>query len=67
MQEVNKVKGYRNMVGITQAEMAKKIGVSERSYVAKENDISKFTVNELSAVIQVLNEHNLNVKMADLF
>lgn len=67
MQDVNKIKGYRVMAGITQAEMAKKIGIGERTYTTKEQDIRKFTVSELDALVKVLNECNLNIKISDLF
>lgn len=67
MQELNKVKGYRTMAGITQAEMAKQIGVSERTYATKEQDVKKFTISELDSLVKVLNKHNLNIKLSDLF
>ena len=69
MQEVNisKLRGYRTMIGITQQEMAEKIGISERAYATKEADIMKFTVRELKEVLNVFQEHNLDIKPSDLF
>lgn len=64
---LNKLKGFRTMAGLTQIEMAKKVGMSERTYVTKENDIKKFTVNELNLVVQILNEAKVNIKISDLF
>lgn len=69
MQELslNKVKGYRTMAGLTQSEMAKEIGISERTYATKEQDITKFTVSEINSIVEVLNKNNLNIKISDLF
>ncbi len=66
MQDLNKVKGYRAMAGLTQEQMAEKIGISARSYATKEADVSKFTVSELEAMVKALNEKNLNIRLADL-
>lgn len=33
---MNKIKGYRNMLGLTQEELGKKLGISKQSYYNKE-------------------------------
>ncbi|WP_145995485.1 helix-turn-helix transcriptional regulator, partial [Lactococcus lactis] len=37
MNTKNKIKGYRNMLGKTQSEMAKELNISSQSYYNKEN------------------------------
>lgn len=66
MQELNKIKGYRVMAGMTQAEMAKKLNMGVRTYILKEQDNSKFTLSELNDIVDVLVSHNLNVKIENL-
>ena len=50
MQELNKVKGYRNMIGFSQTEMAEKIGISRDSYTRKES-ANNFTETEKLAIL----------------
>lgn len=42
----NKIKGYRNMLGKTQCEMAQVLGISTQSYHNKENGLVAFKDNE---------------------
>jgi DNA-binding XRE family transcriptional regulator len=62
----NKIKGYRVMIGLTQAEMAKELNMGLRTYVIKEQDNSKFTVSELNDIVDVLVSHKLDVKIENL-
>ena len=64
--EVNKVKGYRTMINLTQEEIAKRLGISERSYQNKEQGITKFTVEELKAIKGLLVEKGVNITLDDL-
>jgi putative transcriptional regulator len=66
MQEVNKIKGYRVMVGLTQTEIAKKLNMSERTYATKEQNPNKFTINELNQLEVIFNESGLKISKADL-
>lgn len=66
MMGVNKIKGYRVMSGLTQKEMAEKLGLSVRGYVLKENGTSSFKGSELSKIQTILKERNLDVKIDDL-
>ncbi len=56
---MNKVKGFRVMVNMTQEEMAKVLGISVRSYVNKEN--GSFDVSELVKIRDTLNDRNLTI------
>lgn len=62
----NKIKGYRVMIGLTQAEMAKELNMGVRTYVMKEQDNSKFTLSELNDIVDVLVKHKLDVKVENL-
>lgn len=66
MQDLNKIKGYRVMVGLTQEEMAKKLNMSERTYATKEQDTNKFTINELNQLEVIFNDSGLKITKADL-
>ncbi len=56
---MNKVKGYRVMVNMTQEEMAKVLKISVRAYINKEN--GSFDVSELVKIRDTLNERNLTI------
>lgn len=43
---MNLVAGYRKMLGMTQNEMAEKLGISKQSYYKKENKKVSFTDQE---------------------
>lgn len=42
----NKIVGYRKMLGLTQTEMAKKMGISKQSYYLKEKGETAFNDRE---------------------
>ncbi|MGK0719115.1 helix-turn-helix transcriptional regulator [Streptococcus uberis] len=43
---MNKIKGYRNMLGLTQEELGKKLGISKQSYHNKETGKTSFSDSE---------------------
>lgn len=65
MQELNKVKGYRNMINLTQEEMSKAIGISRDSYTRKES-ANNFTDTEKLAMITIFNANGLKLVKEDL-
>ena len=66
MQEINKIKGYRVMIGLTQKEMAEQLNINERTYNYKETNNSKFTVEELNKLQNIFNAHGLRITASDL-
>mgnify|MGYP003322710657 CR=1 FL=1 len=66
MQPINKIKGYRVMVGLTQEEMAQKIGVSLRAFQNKEQGTTNFTLEDLKKIKSVLEEKGLSVLLEEL-
>jgi putative transcriptional regulator len=65
MQELNKIKGYRTMVGLTQTEIAEKIGISRETYTRKESS-NNFSEAEKLALITIFNQSGLNLVRTDL-
>lgn len=66
MQQINKVKGYRVMIGLTQEEMAQKIGVSLRTFQNKEQGTTQFSLEDLKKIKGVLEENGLSVLIDEL-
>ena len=66
MEKLNKVKGYRVMANMTQDEMASVIGLQRRSYIDKENGVREFTVKELTAIRDTLNNKGIDITLDDL-
>lgn len=47
--------GKRNEIGLTQKQMADKLGMSEATYRLKEQDKREFTEKEIQVISEVLN------------
>lgn len=52
----NKLKGARVEKGLTQREVAEKIGISTVSYTRKENGDYEFTQSEMKKICKILNK-----------
>ncbi|MCM1556790.1 MAG: hypothetical protein NC087_04570 [Anaeroplasma bactoclasticum] len=63
---MNKVKGYRVMVNMTQEEMARKLGISRETFNFKEKN-DRFTTAEAIAITSIFNEQGLNLKRDEIF
>ena len=50
----NKLKGARVEKGLTQREVAEKIGISTVSYTRKENGDYEFTQSEMNKICEIL-------------
>ena len=64
---MNKVRGYRVACNITQEEMAKALGISDRTYGKLEADPSNFTLEQMNKYMAKINEVNKNVVLTDIF
>lgn len=64
---MNKVKGFRVGCNITQVEMAKALGISDRTYGKLEANPSNFTLEQMNKFVGKLNEVNPNLKVEDIF
>lgn len=49
-----KLIAWRNYHGITQKEMAKRLGVDIRTYINKEHGVTQFKANEMFLIAKIL-------------
>lgn len=63
---MNKVKGYRVMIGLTQEELASIMGISRECLMRKENTDS-FNECEKIAITAIFNQRGLSLKQEDIF
>jgi len=52
----HKLKGARVEKGLTQEDIAKRIGISTYSYLMKENGKRDFTLTEMKKICEILNK-----------
>lgn len=64
---MSKLKGYRVMLGQTQASMAKTLGVSTQSYNNKETGKTPFSDSEKFKIREMVREIEPNIAIDDLF
>lgn len=62
-----KIRGLRVMAGFSQADIAKKFGVSSQSYSKKERGITAFTDNEKIIFTELINEVVPNETIESIF
>lgn len=64
---MNKVLGYRKMIGLTQAQMAEKLNISENTYRLKEQGRYSFKQTEIEKFMKAVCKVNPNIKVTDIF
>ncbi|MBG9368279.1 transcriptional regulator [Streptococcus sp. NLN64] len=64
---MSKLKGYRVMLGQTQASMAKTLGVSTQSYNNKETGKTPFSNSEMLKIRDMVRAIEPNITIDDLF
>lgn len=64
---MNKVRGFRTMVGMTQEEMAKELGVSINTYRTYEDNPEKMSVEIANKFIGIINKTDNTITMNDIF
>lgn len=67
MERANKIKGYRNFLGLSQEKMGQKFGISKQSYNYKENGRTKFTDDEKVIFKTLLQELFPDITIDDIF
>ena len=61
------IKVYRESLGLTQKEMAQKIGISKQSYWNKENGRRKFNDKEKKIIRDIIRDYVPNVTIDRIF
>lgn len=64
---MKKLKGYRNMLDLTQKDMAKKLGISPQSYSNKETGKNAFNDRERLAIKSIVAEVKPDITIDELF
>ena len=59
--------GYRKIVGLTQKEIAKQIGIGETSYCHKERGQTDFTQTEMEKIVDLFQSLGYELMMNYLF
>ncbi|MBC8059298.1 MAG: transcriptional regulator [Clostridiaceae bacterium] len=63
----NKLVGYRNRLGLTQTEMATKIGIGLTSYNFKEQGKKDFKQSEMEAITTLIKQDIPDITMDKIF
>lgn len=63
----NKIRGYRNMLGLTQEQLGKKLGMTKQTYHNKEVGKNSFNDEEKLAFKQELLPLFPNITIEDIF
>ncbi|WCG32622.1 helix-turn-helix transcriptional regulator [Enterococcus dispar] len=64
---MNKILGYRKMANVTQAKMAKELGISEPTYRNKEKGKTEFTRKEIEKFANLISGIDNTVTIEDIF
>ncbi|KAA9242800.1 MULTISPECIES: helix-turn-helix transcriptional regulator [Aerococcus] len=67
MQAINKIKGYRNMLGLTQSDMAKELGISKQAMHLKEVGKIPFKDSEKRIVLNIFKQADQSLTIESLF
>lgn len=65
--DINKIKGYRNMLGLSQRDMAEKFGISLQAYNSKENGKTAFNDSEKYIIKNMLIPYFPNITIDEIF
>ena len=67
MANPNKIKGYRYMLGLSQEEMAVKLGMSKKTYIKRERGAMQFKDNEKLKFKKLLVDIFPNITIEQIF
>lgn len=67
MEQYNKIKGYRVMIGYSQDEMAAALGITRLTYFNKENGKQEFKYSEMVKFLAEIQKVYPNITMNDIF
>ena len=64
---MNKILGYRKMIGMSQLKMAEELGISENQYRAKEKGRYDFTKKEIEDFTKTIQKFDSKITVLDIF
>jgi len=67
MMITNKVKNFRSLLGLTQAELARLLKVTPQTVSAKENGKRQFSDEEKIKIITLVNQEYPDIRISDIF
>jgi DNA-binding XRE family transcriptional regulator len=67
MIQKNKIRGYRNMLGMTQEKLGEELGITKQSYYAKEVGKNSFSDDEKMKFKKLLLPLFPNITLEDIF
>ena len=67
MAKPNKIKGYRYMLGLSQEEMAFKLGMSKKTYIKRERGVMQFKDDEKLKFKKLLVDIFPNITIEQIF
>lgn len=65
--KINKIAGYRVMIGFNQTQMGKVLGISKQAYSCKERGKNQFTDSEKVKLRNFLKDYFPNISVEELF
>lgn len=63
----DRIAGYRKMLGFTQSELAKKLGISVTAYFNKEHGVTPFSDKEKIIIKDMLKKIDENISIDKIF
>lgn len=67
MNKINKVKAFREAIGLTQKDLAKILDISVDSYSRKERGVSEFRKNEMMKITDLFKTNGISESLQDIF
>ena len=67
MMITNKVKNFRSLLGLTQAELAMLLKVTPQTVSAKENGKRQFSDEEKITIVKLVNQEYPDIRISDIF
>lgn len=65
--KVNKVAGFRAMIGLTQEQMGERLGITKQQYSPKERGVRAFNDSEKEKFKNVLKEYFPEITIDEIF
>lgn len=67
MNKINKVKAFREAIGLTQKDLARILDISVDSYSRKERGVSDFRKNEMIEITAIFKNNGIDENIQDIF